>query len=114
MFGLAGKPDHLVVVGNGASAIETAQAFRRLGSQATVIGPAAALGEYDAEMAAPVLRRVRAEGVAVLEQAKVISVERSARGGIRLAVETPGGPAAIEGSHLLVASGWRPDAERLD
>ncbi|MFC6486664.1 dihydrolipoyl dehydrogenase family protein [Nitratireductor sp. GCM10026969] len=106
-------PRHLVVIGGGPVGIELAQAHRRLGSRVTVIEAAAALGKEDPELAAVVLERLRAEGVDIHEQAKVERVERHGRTGIRIHLERAEEPLTVEGSHLLVATGRKPDLKPL-
>ena len=50
VFDLTERPGHLIIIGGGPIGIELAQAFRRLGSQVTVIEAASALGRDDPEM----------------------------------------------------------------
>ncbi len=101
-------PGHLVIIGGGPIGIEMGQAFRRLGSAVTVIEALEPLGKDDPELASVVLDRLRAEGVRILSRSPVRSV-RHAAGGI--AVEIDG--ATIEGTHLLLATGRRPNTEGL-
>lgn len=113
-FELTRKPAHLLVLGSGSRAFELAQAYKRLGIDATVIDEAPALSDYDPELAAVVVDRLRAEGVRVRTGVKVVAVGRR-RGGIRITVADPdGGEAAIDGSHLLVAAGRGPNVGGLD
>ncbi|MEX5727476.1 pyruvate/2-oxoglutarate dehydrogenase complex dihydrolipoamide dehydrogenase (E3) component [Rhodovulum iodosum] len=109
LFDLRERPEHLVVIGGGPIGMEMAQAHARLGSKVTVIEGATALGREDPELAAPVLARARAEGVEIVEGAKVTAVAGQA-GAIR--VETEAG--AHEGSHLLVAVGRTPALDKLN
>ena len=114
IFDLTRRPGHLVVIGGGAIGMELAQAHRRLGSQVTVIEAARSLGVADPEPAALVLRRVRAEGVDVRENTKVMKVERRGRSGVRVHVEDKAGRQAIDGTHLLVAAGRAANVSGLD
>ncbi len=58
-------PKHLVVLGGGPAAVETAQAFRRLGSAVTIVTISARILERDdAECAAILARRLESEGIA--------------------------------------------------
>ena len=74
IFALRDRPDHLIIIGGGPIGMEMAQAHRRLGCAVTVIEAARALARDDPEAAALVLDTLRAEGVTVLEGAKVASV----------------------------------------
>jgi pyruvate/2-oxoglutarate dehydrogenase complex dihydrolipoamide dehydrogenase (E3) component len=108
------KPGHLIVIGGGSAGIELAQAYRRLGSQVTVIEAEAALSGHDPEMAAVVLRRLSAEGVTIIESAKVQQLERRGKAGIRAHVSAGVTAKIVEGTHLLLAAGRTPDIAGLD
>jgi len=110
LFDLDERPAHLMVLGGGPIGIEMAQAFARLGSRVTVIEALAALGREDAEAAALVLDRLRAEGVAIHERSPVARVSGAA-GAITLQGEDG---QSWTGSHLLVAAGRRPQIRALD
>ncbi|WP_265516571.1 dihydrolipoyl dehydrogenase family protein [Nitratireductor luteus] len=107
-------PEHLIVIGGGPIGMELAQAHRRLGARVTVVEAMKALGKDDPELAAIVLKQLRDEGVEILEQTKISSVEKRGRSGVRVFVEDAEGPRAIDGSALLVAAGRKPNIEALD
>lgn len=106
-------PSHLVIIGAGPVGLELAQAHRRLGAQVTVIEAATALAREEPELAAVVLERLRAEGVEILERTKVMRAERHGRTGVRLHLEDAEGTRTLDGSHLLVATGRRPNVAGL-
>ncbi|MFW5654096.1 MAG: dihydrolipoyl dehydrogenase family protein [Roseicyclus sp.] len=110
IFDLRERPRHLIVIGGGPIGIEMAQAHRRLGSAVTVLEGAKALGREDPEASALVLDALRAEGVEIVEGARISSVSGT-EGAIR--VETEGG-GTREGSHLLVAAGRQANVDKLD
>jgi pyruvate/2-oxoglutarate dehydrogenase complex dihydrolipoamide dehydrogenase (E3) component len=101
-------PSHLLVIGGGAVGLEMAQAHRRLGAQVTVIEAATPLAQDDPELAAVVLDQLAAEGVEVVASTAVSRVFRSAQG---IGVEAGG--RSFTGSHLLVATGRKPNVEEL-
>ena len=110
VFSAPDFPARLVVLGGGAIGIELAQAFRRLGSEVTVVEAASALGREDRGASAIVLRRLRAEGVTIREGVAAQGAEQTADG---IALTLADG-SRVEGSHLLVAVGRRIDLSRLD
>lgn len=114
VFDLKRRPGHLIVIGGGPIGMELAQAHRRLGSRVTVLEAAKALGKDDPELAALVLRQIRAEGVDIRENAKVAKVEKRGKTGIRVHIETDGGRKTIDGTHLLLAAGRAANAAGLD
>ncbi|MEP3198664.1 MAG: FAD-dependent oxidoreductase [Lentilitoribacter sp.] len=98
------RPDHLIVIGGGPIGMEMAQAHQRLGSKVTVVEGFKALGKDDPELAEVVLKRIREEGVEILEDTKVVKLAK-AKSGVSVTVETSGGQRDIKGSHVLVATG---------
>lgn len=104
---------HLLVIGAGPVGLELAQAYRRLGCAVTVLSRGRALAREDPEMAAVPIARLRAEGVDLRENVEVRAVEATAAG-LRVRVSSrETGEAAVEGTHLLVAAGRRPNTAGL-
>jgi pyruvate/2-oxoglutarate dehydrogenase complex dihydrolipoamide dehydrogenase (E3) component len=105
-------PEHLIVIGGGPIGLEMAQAHRLLGARVTVLEAARVLAKDDPELAALLIERLRADGVAIEEGVKIRRVERA---GARLVVllEEGSRERRIEGSHLLLATGRRPNLEAL-
>jgi pyruvate/2-oxoglutarate dehydrogenase complex dihydrolipoamide dehydrogenase (E3) component len=103
-------PEHLIVIGGGYIGLELAQAMRRFGAQVTVIeaGPQP-LGNEDADVAAGIVDLFAAEGIALLRQTRVRSVDGESGRAVRLVVEGPDGERTIEGTDLLVAVGRTPN-----
>ncbi len=113
-FDFGRKPAHLIVLGAGREGMELAQAYNRLGVDATVLDRGPALPDDDPELAAIVVDRLRAEGVRVRTGVDIVSFGRR-RGGIRFTVGDPaGGEAAIDGSHLLVVAERKPNVADLN
>ncbi|HET9553238.1 MAG TPA: mercuric reductase [Anaeromyxobacteraceae bacterium] len=103
-------PAHLVVVGGGYIGCEFAQAFRRFGSAVTVIEPGPHLmAREDPEVSEALEGAFRAEGIELLLGARPLEVS-GGPGRIAVALSA-GGPVA--GSHLLVATGRRPNTDDL-
>jgi pyruvate/2-oxoglutarate dehydrogenase complex dihydrolipoamide dehydrogenase (E3) component len=104
LFNLTRLPEHLVVIGAGPVGLEMAQAHHRLGAQVTLVEAGRALAKEDPELTRIVLDRLRGEGITILENNRLSSVEKSARG-VRLQCETDAGSVTIDGSALLLATG---------
>lgn len=113
IFDVDRKIPHLLVVGGGPIGLELAQAHLRLGSRVTVIEAARALGSDDPEATGVVLKALRAEGLDILEGAKVERVE-SMSGYVRAHISTAHGTEIMDGSHLLVAAGRNPNVSDLN
>jgi len=113
VFDLRDRPRHLLVIGGGPIGCELAQAFRRLGSEVTVIEMARLLPKDDPDAVAVVHGRLQAEGVRLLEETTVLRAEAAADG-VALTLESKSGPLSISGSHLLIAAGRRPNVTGLN
>lgn len=109
VFELTRRPDRLVVMGGGPIGVELAQAHRRLGAEVSIVEAGRLLPREDAELASVIERRLAAEGIDIRVGAAVAAVEPR---GDRIAVLLEGGDA-IEGSHLLVATGRTPTVDGL-
>jgi pyruvate/2-oxoglutarate dehydrogenase complex dihydrolipoamide dehydrogenase (E3) component len=107
------RPEHLVVIGGGPIGLEMAQAYRRLGSRVTVLEAMRALGRDDPELAGVVLKALREEGIDLREGTAVERVEASG-GGIRVTARSGADTQTVEGTHLLVAAGRRPNIADLN
>jgi pyruvate/2-oxoglutarate dehydrogenase complex dihydrolipoamide dehydrogenase (E3) component len=107
------KPAHLIILGATPRGLELAQSLNRLGIDASVIDGGPALADEDAELAAPVLDRLRAEGIRIRERAGIVGFARR-KGGVRVTVRDDGEETVVDGSHLLVATPRGPDVEALD
>ena len=104
---------HLIVIGAGPIGLELAQAHVRLGMQVTVLEGLKALGKDDPELADVVLKKLAEEGVAVREGTTAGRVEHR-MGVVRVHATGPNGPEVIEGNHILVAAGRRPNVDGLN
>ncbi|MGF1639808.1 MAG: dihydrolipoyl dehydrogenase family protein [Rhodospirillales bacterium] len=112
IFDLEAVPEHLIVVGGGPIGIEMAQAHRQLGSRVTVLEMMSILAKDDAELVSVVRDRLAAEGVAIREGVKLVGVAPAAAG-VAVTVDDNGRQDRVEGSHLLVAAGRRPNVGDL-
>jgi pyruvate/2-oxoglutarate dehydrogenase complex dihydrolipoamide dehydrogenase (E3) component len=87
-----------------------AQAHARLGVPVTLVTSGRFLARDDAEAAGVVADRLRAEGVRIVEGARVVRVQ-GGEGDVALVLD---GGETVAGSHLLVAVGRRADLAALD
>jgi len=101
-------PPHLIVLGGGYVGLEFAQAFRRFGSQVTVVERHEhVLAREDDDVAEALSAALSDEGVRLVTSARVDRVEGEcgSSGGVRLVV----GSEVVEGTHLLAAVGRVPN-----
>ena len=107
-------PGHLIVLGGGYVGLEFAQAYRRFGSDVTVIehGPQL-LSREDPDVAEEVRRILAAEKIDVLLATDVLRVEGRNGESVRLRVRAPNGERTIAGSDILVAAGRTPNTSGI-
>jgi pyruvate/2-oxoglutarate dehydrogenase complex dihydrolipoamide dehydrogenase (E3) component len=106
-------PERLVVVGGGAIGCELGQAFSRLGSKVTLVEAAPRiLGMLGKNVSELIATRFQAEGMTVMQGAKITSVEGSASAGDLVAIID--GQTRIEADQILVAVGRRPNTATLN
>ncbi len=107
-------PRHLIVIGGSYIGLEFAQMFRRFGSEVTVIekGPRL-IGREDADVSDAILAILEKEGINFRLNAECI---RFAKRGdeVVAGVDCTAGAPEIVGSHLLLATGRRPNTDDLD
>ena len=108
-------PSHLVIVGGSYIALEFAQMYRRFGARVTVVERGLRLASReDEDVSATIKEILEAEGIDIVVGADDVRISKrdSSSGGFEL---TPGaGAAPIQGSHLLLAVGRRPNTDDLD
>jgi pyruvate/2-oxoglutarate dehydrogenase complex dihydrolipoamide dehydrogenase (E3) component len=106
-------PEHLIVLGGGYVGLEFGQMFRRFGSRVTLVhrGPQI-LPQEDEDAATQLQKALESEGIEFRLNSNSVQVERSA-GQISLTLESAGRRETITGSHLLAATGRRPNTDDL-
>ncbi|MEX2536659.1 MAG: FAD-dependent oxidoreductase, partial [Trueperaceae bacterium] len=122
---LARLPRHLLVVGGGYVGVEFAQMFRRFGSEVTLLHRGEQLLEReDADVAATLEEILTEDGIEVVTRADAVAAALFKDGvedgiEVRVSVGSKEGPKErqeerrVEGSHLLMAVGRRPNTDGL-
>lgn len=105
-------PPELIVIGAGATGLALADAFHELGSKVTVLESLWALGKEDPEAIGILLGELRRKGIVIEEDLRVTRVHGGA-GSIQLEYSGKGETRSLEGTHLLLATGWRQETGSL-
>jgi pyruvate/2-oxoglutarate dehydrogenase complex dihydrolipoamide dehydrogenase (E3) component len=102
-----------VILGGSYVGLEFAQAYRRFGSEVTVIehGPRL-ISREDEDVSQAVAGFLKEEGIDVRVNSAIAGVETQGKA-IAAKVESTGRVSQITGSHLLVATGRRPNTDDL-
>jgi pyruvate/2-oxoglutarate dehydrogenase complex dihydrolipoamide dehydrogenase (E3) component len=109
IFTLTAPPKRLIVIGAGSYGLELAQAFRRLGSDVTVLDASQPLSDFDPEAASIVATALEHDGVAVRSRAAIAKVDCTV-GNVTVTLD---GGETIAGTHLLVAAGRKANTDGL-
>ena len=106
-------PKHLIIVGGSYIGLEFGQMFRRFGSEVTIIetGPRL-IPREDEDVSAAILDILQREGIQVHLGTQCKSFAKQGDD-IIASVETAGASSEIGGSHVLIATGRRPNTDDL-
>lgn len=106
-------PKHLVIIGGSYIGLEFAQMFRRFGAEVTVVekGPRL-IAREDSDVSDAVRDILEREGIAVRTGAECIRFFKSGEG-VGVGVDCTAGAPEIIGSHILLATGRRPNTDDL-
>lgn len=113
MMELTEVPDHLVIVGGSYIGLEFAQMFRRFGAKVTVVekGPRL-IAREDEDVSAAVRDILEREGIAIRTGAECIRFFQHGDA-VGVGVNCTDGAPEILGSHILLATGRRPNTDDL-
>ena len=106
-------PQHLIIVGGSYIGLEFAQVFRRFGSKVSIIETAPRLiVREDADVSAAIADILGREGIALYLGANDLKFAKRGTE-IIASLKAEAGAAEIVGSHLLIATGRRPNTDDL-
>ncbi|MBD3297375.1 MAG: FAD-containing oxidoreductase, partial [candidate division Zixibacteria bacterium] len=107
-------PHHLVVLGGGYIGVEFGQLFRRLNSKVTLIHRGEQLlAHEDSDIADEVAKIFRDDGIEVLLQSTATRIRKMGND-IEVELSGQGREITARGTHLLVATGRRPNTDTLN
>jgi pyruvate/2-oxoglutarate dehydrogenase complex dihydrolipoamide dehydrogenase (E3) component len=110
---LQAVPEHLLVLGGGYIGLEFGQMFRRFGSRVTIVHHGERImPREDPDIASALQKVLEDEGIVFQLSAATRRVANRS-GAISLTVESGGRTETLQGSHLLVATGRRPNTDDL-
>ena len=107
-------PESLVIIGGGYIALELGQMFRRFGSEVTILerGEQLLSRGYEPEVGREMAKILESEGVRVVTRANINRVGQE-YGGTLVRVSVGGREHEFRAEKLLVATGRRPNSDRI-
>jgi pyruvate/2-oxoglutarate dehydrogenase complex dihydrolipoamide dehydrogenase (E3) component len=106
-------PEHLVILGGSYVGLEFGQMYRRFGSAVTIIQRNDRLIPREDDDVSQATRAIlESEGIRILTDADATRVTEQ-DGKVVVSVTVDGGAMEVMGSHLLVATGRRPNTDDL-
>ena len=114
LFSLTELPARLSIIGAGPVGVEMAQAFRRFGSEVTLIDQAPQLlPREDSEASQLLLEQFQSEGIQLHLDSQVLKVEQQGQGHL-LHLQSSAQTETVAGDQLLVATGRQANVEDLN
>jgi pyruvate/2-oxoglutarate dehydrogenase complex dihydrolipoamide dehydrogenase (E3) component len=107
-------PGHLIVIGGGYVGLELSQAMRRFGSKVTVIDHNnRLLSKEDEDVSKALGDLFRDEGIDAVLNARTKRISGKSGDSVTVVVEQGGREETLTGTHLLIATGRRPNTENI-
>ncbi len=107
-------PKHLIVIGAGYIGLEFSQIFARFGSKITILEQNKRfLHKEDKDIADEIQRVLEKESITVYTNSKNISVIQD-KGKTKVSFDNNGKKQNLEGSHILISVGRKPNTENLN
>lgn len=106
-------PEHLIIVGGGYIGLEFGQMYRRFGSEVTIIERGEQLlPKEDEDVSEAIQKILEDEEITFRFNADCMGATEK-NGQIMVEMDCSEGPSKVEGSHLLLAAGRRPNTDDL-
>ncbi|MBI3656269.1 MAG: dihydrolipoyl dehydrogenase [Acidobacteria bacterium] len=107
-------PEKLVVIGGGYIGLELGIMYAHLGAQVTIVEMMAQLlPGFDPEIVKVINQSLKKKGIPFFVNARATRYEKTDTG-VRVYVENAGKEQVLEGDHVLVTVGRRPNSEGLN
>jgi len=115
VFQMRKLPESFLVMGGGPIGTEISQSFARLGSKVTVVSSTPHIcPKEDDDVAAVLVKKLRAEGITIIDNAKATKVEVKNGKKVVTVEAKAGGTSTVTVDEILVATGRRPNIEGLN
>ncbi|MFP4487718.1 MAG: mercuric reductase [Bacteroidales bacterium] len=108
-------PEHLIIVGGSYVGLEFGQMFKRFGSRVTIVEKASTIiGREDTVISESIKEILEKDGIRFRLNAGCMGGKMNSDGSVTVKVNCDEGDPEINGSHLLVAVGRKPNTDTLN
>jgi pyruvate/2-oxoglutarate dehydrogenase complex dihydrolipoamide dehydrogenase (E3) component len=114
LFNITDLPPQLIIIGGGPIGCELAQAFAMLGSKVTLIEGASILGNDDPEAVEIVRQSLIKTDIFLNEHLTINQISSDHNGNIIIQGERNDKKINLTGTHLFIATGRKPNIEKLN
>lgn len=114
IFSLTETPQHLIIIGGGPIGCEIAQAFLFLGVKITVLEAFKILPHDEQDLVLILREQLINQGLKLYENVKIQHIEKAEKSAIKVVIEYQGQQHIIQGSHLFIATGRKPNVQDLN
>jgi pyruvate/2-oxoglutarate dehydrogenase complex dihydrolipoamide dehydrogenase (E3) component len=112
---LSELPEHLLIVGAGYISLEFGQMFQRFGSKVTILEKSSHLMAHeDDDVCEVVTEFLKKDGIELLTETNVVRFKKTSNQRIEVTINTNGEESVIACSHVLLATGRKPQTEIRD
>ena len=113
IFELEEVPDHLIVVGHDTIALEVASSYAAFGTKVSILVPKNAGLPFDESINKELLRVCKKRKINVVKDADVVTVNEMDNEITLTFQKNNGMQDTIQGSHLFISEGRKPNVEPL-
>ncbi|KQS28039.1 mercuric reductase [Dyadobacter sp. Leaf189] len=107
-------PEHLLILGSGYIGLEFGQMFTRFGAKVTILEPSERILKHeDEDIAEAITEILEKEDIEILTNTKAVEFTKSKKD-ILVTVDSKGENRTIECTHVLVATGRKPNTDQLE
>ncbi|RUR20017.1 dihydrolipoamide dehydrogenase [Legionella sp. km535] len=114
IFKLIQLPPELLIIGGGPIGCELAQAFAMLGSKVTLLEHFGILNHDDPEAVEQVRQSLIGYGITLYEQIDIVRIETNEAKQTLIQCKQNNDEILVTGTHLLVATGRKPNIDQLN
>lgn len=113
IFDLQETPEHLIVIGGGPIGCELAEAFAMFGIKTSILSLSKILPKDEPDMVEVLRGEILKTGIDLYEDISITEISKNNKE-INVIIKNGNSESTISGSHILIATGRKPNLEKLN